>query len=141
MVLHITFQELSELAKTKADKIVELYHVDNKNVNVKYTHLQKVPLIDKHLHISVDATVRVDEFENGDLFITYDAGVGLDTIISGVLTLFPSLRDMNIVEILDGQKAVVHMTKVDNVRDALKKISIQDISFDQDGANVVLALK
>lgn len=141
MRLQITFQELSELVKAKADKIVELSYIDSKVVNVKYTHMQKVPLCDKYIPLPVNVKVRVDGFEDGNLLLSYNAGMGLDTIISGVLLLYPDLRNMNIVEILDGQKAVVHMKKLDQIREALDNVNILDISFDVNGVNVKFSLK
>lgn len=141
MKLQITYKELSELVKAKVDKIVELSYVDSKSVNVRYTHMQKVPFCNKYIPISVDAKIRVDGFENGNLFITYSAGKGLDTIILGVFTLYPGLRNMNIVEILEGHTVVVHLMNVDKVRDVLNKISIIDVCFEGKGVDVVFALK
>lgn len=141
MKLQITYQELSELVKAKADKIVELSYIDAKTVNVKYTHMQKVPLCNKYIPLSVGIKAMVDGFEGGRLLLSYSAGTGLDTIISGVLALYPGLRDMHIVEIQEGQKAIVYLSKVDKVRDALDKINIHDISFDEDGIDVAFSLR
>lgn len=141
MKLQITYQELSELVKAKADKIVELSYIDAKTVNVKYTHMQKVPLCNKYIPLSVGIKTRVDEFEEGRLMLSYSAGTGLDTIISGVLALYPGLRNMHIVEIQEGQKATVYLSKIDKIRDALDKINILDISFDEDGINVAFSLR
>ena len=141
MKLQTTYKELSELVKAKADKIVELSYVDSKSVNVRYTHMQKVPFCNKYIPISVDVKIRVEGFEDGNLFLAYSAGKGLDTIISGVFTLYPGLRDMNIVEILEGQRVAVHLAKVDEVRDALNKIVVRDICFDTDGVNMEFTIK
>lgn len=141
MKLQITYKEFSELVKAKADKIVELSYVDSKSVNVRYTHMQKVPFCNKYIPISVDVKIRVEGFENGDMFLAYSAGKGLDTIISGVFTLYPGLRNMNIVEMQEEQKAVVHLMKVDKVRDALDKIDIHDICFYEEGVKIEFALK
>ena len=141
MKLQITYQEMSELVKAKADKIVELSYIDAKTANVKYTHMQKIPLCNKYIPLSVGIKARVDGFEGGSLFLSYSAGAGLDTIISGVLALYPSLKNLHIVEIQDGRKAIVHLSNVDKVRDALDKINILDISFDEDGVNVDFSLR
>lgn len=141
MKLHITYLECSDLAKAKVDKVVVLSYIDNKSVNVKYSHMQKVPLLDKYIPISLVAKVRIDGFENGNLFLTYNTGNRLDAIISGVFTLFPDLMNMNIVEMIEGQKAVAHLMKVDKVRGALEKINILDMCFDEVGVNVEFALK
>lgn len=141
MKLHITYQELSELVKAKTDKIVELSYIDAKTANVKYTHMQKVPLCNKYIPLSVGVKTRVDGFEGGRLLLSYSAGTGLDAIISGVLALYPGLRDMHIVEFQEGQKAIVYLSKVDKVRDALDKINIHDISFDEDGIDVAFSLR
>ena len=140
MKLHITYQELSELVKSKADKIVEYSYIDSKTVNTKYTYMQKVPFCNKYIPVPINVKVRVEGFENGNLLLSYDAGIGLDTIISGILALYPGLKEMNIFEIQENQKAVVFLTKIDQVRDTLEKIDILDISFDTDGVNVTFSL-
>lgn len=140
MKLHITYQEVSELVKSKADKIVEFSYIDSKTVNTKYTYMQKVPFCNTYIPVPINVKVRVEGFENGNLFLSYDAGIGLDTIISGILSLYPGLKDMNIFEIQENQKAVVFLTKIDQVRDTLEKIDILDISFDTDGVNVTFSL-
>ena len=140
MKLHITYQELSELVKSKADKIVEYSYIDSKTVNTKYTYMQKVPFCNKYISVPINVKVRVEGFENGNLLLSYDAGIGLDTIISGILSLYPGLKDMNIFEIQEKQKAVVFLTKIDQVRDTLEKIDILDICFDTDGVNITFSL-
>lgn len=141
MRLQITYQELSALAKSKVDKIIELSYIDSKIINVRYTHIQKVPFCNRYIPLSVDVKIQIDGFENGNLFLTYNAGKGLDAIISGIFTLFPGLRDMNIVEMVEGQKAIAHLMKVDKVCGALEKINILDMCFDEVGVNVEFALK
>ena len=84
-----------------------------------------------------DATVNisVDQIEENDISLSYQAGFGIEWIIKGALMWFKeSIKDF--VEELEDNKLLIHLDKIDQIDGMLDKIEILDITFDEVNANV-----
>lgn len=77
MNLHITFPEILEIIKKEVgvNLNVGFTTIDNKTVSVRYE--QKVNLLFVEKTVPVTMKVAIDEFEDENLYLTYDGGIGL----------------------------------------------------------------
>lgn len=141
MKLSIDYLEIVALAKEKTGKDIALTILNDKTVRVGYVMKVKVPLMNKYLSTSFDIDVTYEKLEGEDLFLSYNGGKGLDMVIEGVKSLVPQLKDIELVEFASGNNVIVHLGKIEKGHDALEKITINDVHFTDEGANVVFSLK
>jgi hypothetical protein len=68
--------------------------------------------------------------------LTYEACMGIDLIIKGVLTWFKDSFDGQ-ADVLSDNKIPVHLDKIPQLEKVLKQIVLQDINFEERYINVL----
>ena len=142
MKLLIDFPELAELACEAIKKPLNLTLscVDNKTVKVSMTNDIVIPIvgITKSVTISIDLTI--EKLEGEDLYMTYDEGFRNNPLVNGLLAFLPKW-EVGAVELYQRSKAIVHLAKIEQAHEALKKVEIKDIHFEEDLMLVEFDLK
>ena len=128
--LQIPYGELEAFLMKKYDQQVKLGFVDEKTISVT----KKVVIKDATIIISVD------QVAGNDVSLSYQAGFGIEWIIKGVLMWFKeSIKDF--VEELENNKLLIHLDKIEQIENALEKIELQAIGFDEANTNVAFKTK
>ena len=130
MNLQISYKELESFLMKKYDQQVRLGFVDEKTISVT----KKVVIKDATINISVDQVV------GNDISLSYLAGFGIEWIIKGALMWFKeSIKDF--IEEQEENKLLIHLDKIDQIENALEKIELQAIGFDEANTNVAFKTK
>ena len=142
MKLLIDFPELAGFAREVINKPLDLTLscVDNKTIKVSMTNDIVIPIvgITKSVTISIDLTI--EKLEGEDLYMTYDEGFRNNPLVNGLLAFLPKW-EVGAVELYQRSKAIVHLAKIEQVHEALKKVEIKDIHFEEDLMLVEFDLK
>ena len=114
----------------KYNQQVKLGFVDEKTMSVT----KKVVIKDATVNVSVD------KIAGNDILLSYQAGFGIEWIIKGALMWFKeTIKDF--VEELEDNKLLIHLDKIEQLDNALEKIELQAIGFDEANANVAFKAK
>lgn len=142
MKLLIDFPELAGFAQEAIKKPLDLTLscVDNKTIKVSMTNDIVIPIvgITKSVTTSIDLTI--EKLEGEDLYVTYDEGFRNNPIVNGLLAFLPKW-EVGAVELYQRSKAIVHLAKIEQVHEALEKVEIKDIHFEEDLMLVDFELK
>ena len=142
MKLLIDFPELAELACEAINKPLDLTLscVDNKTIKVSMTNDIVIPIvgITKSVTASIDFTI--EKLEGEDLYVTYDEGFRNNPLVNELLAFLPKW-EVGAVELYQRSKAIVHLAKIEQAHEALKKVEIKDIHFEEDFLLVDFDLK
>lgn len=142
MKLLIDFPELAGFAREVINKPLDLTLscVDNKTIKVSMTNHIVIPIvgITKSVTISIDLTI--EKLEGEDLYMTYDEGFRNNPLVNGLLAFLPKW-EVGAVELYQRSKAIVHLAKIEQAHEALKKVEIKDIHFEEDLMLVEFDLK
>ncbi len=130
MKLQIPFKELEAFVTKKYNQQVKLGFVDEKTISVT----KKVVIKDATINISVD------QVTGNDISLSYQAGFGIEWIIKGALMWFKETIS-GFVEELEGNRLLLHLDKIEQLDNALEKIELLAISFDEANANVAFKAK
>ena len=139
MNIELTYTEIMEYLRRHVGRDVELSYVSEKTVRV-VTEVEYRLLL-RHT-IDVDVNLSLDGIVGTDLLLSYGfPSSSMDTLLRGVLPLLRSKisEKLPMIDMLNGNSIVVHLNKVSQLRDALKKIEINDIYFNTN--NILLTLK
>ena len=142
MKLIIDFPELAGFAREVINKPLDLTLscVDNKTIKVSMTNHIVIPIvgITKSVTTSIDLTI--EKLEGEDLYMTYDEGFRNNPLVNGLLAFLPKW-EVGAVELYQRSKAIVHLAKIEQAHEALKKVEIKDIHFEEDLMLVEFDLK
>ncbi|MBD5249950.1 MAG: hypothetical protein HDS56_02075 [Barnesiella sp.] len=137
MRLKVNFDEVSAFVKERYGKSVALEGVGEREVKVTYE--QKILF----KMVSVSLVLKVEEVRADGLTLAYDGRFGLDTAVSGLLTLFksffPELAAAVIPE--DGHRVRVELSKVAQAQKALEMLALKDVWVTGEGVSIEASLK
>ena len=125
MRLQIPYKELEAFVLKKYNQKVKLGLVDEKTISVT----KKVVIKDATINISVD------QIAENVISLSYQACFGIEWIIKGALMWFKESIS-GFVDELEDNKLLLHLDKIEQLDNALEKIEIQTINFDEANANV-----
>lgn len=136
MRLNVALNEAIDLIKVRVHQPVSLQIVSDDTIKVGYEVSVKIPLIgNKSKTINIDFTI--DKVDDSTVYIHYSTGIlGGDSVINVLLSFLPAVKDFKVVDRYDDGNIVVHLKKINQLRDMLEKIKINSISFGQD--NIVI---
>ena len=140
MKLQIPLTETTSLVKEKIGQDVALEIINSNTVKLGYKLKVKVPLLGE-VSKNIDGEVSVEKTDGETLYLKYDAGIGIDMILKGLITASPALGSKQIIEPLDGNRLKVNLGEVGKVHGTLKKVTIKDICFANENAEVEFSLK
>ena len=92
----------------------------------------------EYVTTSIDLTI--EKLEGEDLYMTYDEGFRNNPLVNGLLAFLPKW-EVGAVELYQRSKAIVHLAKIEQAHEALKKVEIKDIHFEEDFMLVDFDLK
>lgn len=140
MKLQIPLTEATSLVKEKTGQDVALEIINSNTVKLGYKLKVKVPLLGE-VSKNIDGEVSVEKIDGETLYLKYDAGIGIDMILKGLITASPALGSKQIIEPLDGNRLKVNLGEVEKVHGTLEKVTVKDICFANENAEVEFFLK
>lgn len=141
MKLSVDYAEIIALAKEKTGKEITLATVNAKTVKVGYVMKVKIPLTSKYISTTFDIDVTYEKLVGEDVYLSYNGGKGLDMVIEGVKSLVPQLKDIEIIEFAGNNNVIVHLGEIEKAHEALEKIAVNDVVFNQNCIEIFLYMK
>ena len=135
MKLQIPLTEATSLVKKKTGQDVALEIINSNTVKLGYKLKVKVPLLGE-VSKNIDGEVSVEKIDGETLYLKYDAGIGIDMILKGLITVSPALGSKQIIEPLDGNRLKVNLGEVEKIHGTLEKVTVKDICFANENAEV-----
>lgn len=141
MVLHIPINELTSLAKEKGGKDINLHIVDDHTINVGYDITKNILFLG-NISKNVNLDVVIEKICENDLYLRYSTKIlGGDTIVGALLSIVPLFSSDDVVNKGTDGEVIVHLDKIDKIRDFVCKINLNSISFCADKVLVDFAVK
>lgn len=134
MNIQIPYNELSGFVRDRFNQDLVMACVDERTISVgkeiRVAMLRKL--------VSVNLTVK--QVSDNDVTLVYNGGMGLDLLVKAALKYFKEKMG-GFVEEREGNTLVVHLQKIDQLKDALKAVSLRGLAFDKTNANVQLQMR
>lgn len=134
MNIQIPYNELSGFVRDRFNQDLVMACVDERTISVgkeiRVAMLRKL--------VSVNLTVK--QVSDNDVTLVYNGGMGLDLLVKAALKYFKEKMG-GLVKEREGNTLVVHLQKIDQLKDALKAVSLRGLAFDKTNANVQLQMR
>ena len=127
MQLKLTFDEIGKLIQEKTGKELPLVYGGPHTVRVSY----KVPLMGP-----VGLDINVDRIEGGDIYLSYGGGKAIELMVRAAFKQFENRPEAEMLQLLDGNRLVLHLSKNPRMASIFERITLQDIHFD--GGSVMI---
>ena len=134
MNIQIPYNELSGFVRDRFNQNLVMNFVDEKTISIGKEI--RVAMLSKL--VSVNLTVK--QVTGNDVTLVYNGGMGLDLLVKAALKYFKEKMG-GLVEELDGNTLVVHLQKIEQLKDALKTVALGGLSFDKANANVQVQMR
>lgn len=134
MNIQIPYNELSGFVRDHFNQNLVMNFVDEKTISIGKEI--RVAMLSKL--VSVNLTVK--QVSGNDVTLVYNGGMGLDLLVKAALKYFKEKMG-GLVEELDGNTLVVHLQKIEQLKDALKTVALGGLSFDKTNANVQVQMR
>ena len=134
MNIQIPYNELSGFVRDRFNQNLVMNFVDEKTISIGKEI--RVAMLSKL--VSVNLTVK--KVSGNDVTLVYNGGMGLDLLVKAALKYFKEKMG-GLVEELDGNTLVVHLQKIEQLKDALKTVALGGLSFDKTNANVQVQMR
>ncbi len=134
MQIRVPFDELTSYISSHYGKSTNLRYVKSDTVNISTV----VDMMFFSKEVGINLTI--DKIEDEDLYLSYNNGMGVDLLIKGVLKFLQMSPYGNLVEEKSGNVLVVHLGRVDQMRKLFESMSLNNISFSNDGVVVLASL-
>lgn len=134
MNIQIPYNELSGFVRDRFNQNLVMNFVDEKTISISKEI--RVAMLSKL--VSVNLTVK--QVSGNDVTLVYNGGMGLDLLVKAALKYFKEKMG-GLVEELDGNTLVVHLQKIEQLKDALKTVALGGLSFDKTNANVQVQMR
>lgn len=136
MKIFVGFEEMSGQVRERFGQDVTFNRVSDKDLKVTY---RKKALL---VTIPVSVEITLADIKAESVALRYHAFVGLDQIISMVLNIIvgkhPDLKDALHIE---GDTCTIKLAEIKNAQAFTQNFGIKDISFENEGINVLLDFK
>lgn len=136
MKLAITYAELQDYVASHFHKTVNLGYVDEATVSVS------VPIKVFGFTKSVGINIIVKKIEGADLFLSYDGQMGIDLLVSPVISyakkLVPEKADW--VEQMPGNIVKLRLGDIDKLQKVFEKVELKTIRFTPERIEADIAL-
>ena len=130
MNLQIPYKELEAFLMKKYDQQVKLQFANESTISIT----KKVVFKDATVCVSVD------KITGNDIILSYQAGLGIEWIIKGVLMWFKESIS-GFVEEQEDNKLLLHLDRIEQLNNILEKIEIKTVNFDDLNVNVAFIVK
>lgn len=132
MRINVPFVELTKYIAEHYGKEVMFNYVNEREICANTS--VKALFVSKAIGINVSLLDVVDN----DIQIGYNGGWGTDIIIKGIMKyLSMNMSTYNqMIEESNGNTLIVHLSKIEQLKNVLEKFSLDNICFDEDGVVV-----
>ncbi len=131
MKASISFREIEDLL---ADKIkngsLRLSCIDGQTIGATY-----------RLLFPITIELRIKQITNTDLYLDYGGGIGVPTVIKGLLQMVKNQPKLGFIESLNDNGVVLHLDQIEQVQQVLDAIEIQALCVKEDGIEAEGKLK
>ena len=143
MNVELSFEEITNYVKYNYDRVVVLRTVSPQIVRIGTDVKIPLPLVEITKHI--DIKISINNIIDNDLYINYITNLsGIENIIAQKF-IKNKLKKINSLSLIcedDGQNnLVVHIGNIEKIKDVLKKIELQNVSFSNQSVLVELNIK
>jgi hypothetical protein len=128
MKISATYKEIETLVKRETGESISLKMVTDNTVSVGYTR-QLGPFSP-----SLSANVRVESIHNAVISCCYSSGKATEILLSVVKNILAKKDLGGIVQFADGNRVLVNLANIDGAQEVLKKIALQNLSFNPECA-------
>ena len=132
MRLQVPYSVVTDFVRERYQQEVTLRYVNESTVAVG----KEVRMI---ISKNVSVNISVIQITGSDVTLGYEAGMGIDLIIKGVLTWFKDSFDGQ-ADVLSDNKIQVHLDKIPQLEKVLKQIVLQGINFEEQYINVLFQI-
>ena len=128
MKLAITYTELQDYVASHFHKTVNLVYVDGATVSVS------VPIKVLGFTKSISINLIVKNIEGTDLFLSYDGKMGIDLLVSPVISYAKKLvpEKAGWVEQMPGNVVKLRLGDIDKAQKVFEKVKLNNILFEQE---------
>ncbi len=133
MRLQVPYSVVTDFVRERYQQEVTLRYVNESTVAVG----KEVRMI---ISKNVSVNISVIQITGSDVTLGYEACMGIDLIIKGVLTWFKDSFDDQ-ADVLSDNKIQVHLDKIPQLENVLKQIVLQGINFEEQYINVLFQLR
>lgn len=135
MKASISFPELQNILKEKAEQDIRFAFVDAKTVKVTY------PLNLGFVKKDISADLTLVEMVGSDLLVKLDAGIGTDTLMNTVLSILHNKIPEGLIEKRPDRHLIIHLSTIEQVKTVFDAIQVDDIHVLTEGLEVEGGLK
>ena len=132
MKAELSYREIEKLIRNIADKKVRVSFENSKTIKVSYD-------IDMFFTTkTVEVYLEVRQVSSTSIKLRYYSyGFAVETIVSGIL----NMMDSDIYSKENENMVTIYLKNIDGLESAFKTISLSDVTFSNNGTNVVLQIK
>ncbi len=130
MQFRLTYQEISDLIEKKAGRRLPVMYGGPHTVRIAYD----VNVLFKTASVGLDLTV--DSVENGNLFLSYAGGPGIDFMVRTALGQAKNQPGGDMLELLSDNRILLRLSKNAQTGSLFEHIDLKDICFDEQFAIV-----
>ena len=130
MELRLTYQEISDLIEQKAGRSLPIVYGGPHTVRISYD----VNVLFKSASVGLDLTV--EQINGADITLSYNGGAGIDFMVRQALGMAKSRPGGELIELLDGNRILLSLSKNAQAGSLLDRIELRDIRFDEQYAIV-----
>ena len=132
MKAELSYREIEKLIRNIADKKVRVSFENSKTIKVSYD-------IDMFFTTkTVEVSLEVRQVSSTSIKLRYYSyGFAVETIVSGIL----NMMDSDIYSKENENMVTIYLKNIDGLESAFKTISLSDVTFSNNGTNVVMQIK
>jgi len=136
MKLSITYAELQDYVANHFHKTVSLGYVDGATVSVS------VPIKVLGFTKSISINLILKKIEGTDLFLSYDGKLGIDMLVSPVISYAKKLvpEKAGWVEQMPGNVVKLRLGDIDKLQKVFEKVELKAICFTSENIEAEIAL-
>ena len=135
MKASISFPELQNLITEKAKQYISFSYVDGKTVRVTF------PIDLRFVKKDISANLIIKELIGSDLLVQLSAGLGTETLLTTLLSLFKDRIPENLIEKRPDSQLLLHLGELEQMKAVFEKVDVNDIHVLTDGLEVEGGLK
>ena len=132
MKAELSYREIEKLIRDKANKSVRVSYENSKTIKVSYD-------IDMFFTTkTVEVYLEMRQVSSASIKLRYYSyGFAVETIVSGIL----NMMDSDIYSKENENMVTIYLKNIDGLESAFKTISLSDVTFSNNGTNVVMQIK
>lgn len=131
MIVSISFEELSKIAKEKTKFNFFFQKEDERTIKIEFKLMSLAP--------SVGIDIGFIKLEHEDLFLSYEGGIA-SVALDKISNMIPSINLKGIID-LEAHQAIVHLSKIEKAHKVLENVEVNDIKVDENCVNIIFNLK